>query len=381
MAYHHLVMTAGTSAVLGKNLGRRWLEDQFGDHVSFVGPRVVPRESVSREAVLERARTAPIPPIADPKAVSAEYSLVAAVTHERRLVAQPHIDLVHTATFEGELAAIFCERVLVERGATVVLHPVADMDPNHPDEMRRALGGYLATLVRCLQPADPRTTGFAPIGGYKIMTSLGTLAGALFGFGSFYLHEDGQKLVRVPAVPLDVRPEGLTQVRPVYWRIRDAGIVRRSDLGPAEQTHLDDLPWLFDQDDELVGAGPFAELLLASEQHGAALRREVFVEAEVAKTVDPAELRLGVGALIEELDGPRRPDLLFHEATYKIHGTPFHAFRTRTDGRFRLAWRLARPDRVEIRRAWVHDHDRYEDEVQHTDVLSPAGTLRWVLCP
>ena len=80
------------------------------------------------------------------------------------------------------------------------------------------------------------------------MTSLGYLTGALLGYDTLYLHEVGQRLVRVPAVPLDVRPEGLARVRPLFWRVRDAGVLEGSAIRPEDRPNVEAHPWIFDHE-------------------------------------------------------------------------------------------------------------------------------------
>jgi hypothetical protein len=292
------------------------------------------------------------------------------------------VDLVHTETFAGALAATFAARSLEARGLVVRRLPIADLDAERPEQMRRSLGTFMGTLAGCFSGRDPRTTCFAPLGGYKVMTSLGYLTGALLGYDTLYVHEVGQRLIRVPAVPLDVRPEGLLRVRPLFWRARDAGVLAAQALSAEERQLVEAHPWMFDREgegpDEMIAAGAFAELLLATEPHRRALQRRVLVERRVAGVHDPHVLGAAIDALLDELEHARRGELLYHEREFKHGTTAFHAFKTRTDGRFRLVWRAAEPDRIEIREAWIDDHDTYEREVRRGQVLADAPNLAWV---
>lgn len=373
MKYHTIVATVGVSALTPNNLGHRWVKERLDGAIAPSGRSWELLTSV--EAALALAERAPLLDVGSPKNVSAEYSLLHALRSAGRLAPSPTVYLVHTDSLDGRLAAMFDKRMLEQDfGARVVLREVSDLNPASPVAMRRALGGYLAALAEYLQDAPPHGTAFAPLGGYKVMTSLGYLAGALFGFGTLYLFEDAQHLIEVPAVPLDVSPERLADVRPLFWRVRDEDVIRIEALEQPERERVDAFPWLFDRVDDDVAVGPFADLLLESPAHRGALQRAVVVAAEVP---DNEGSRAAIERLLAELAKGARGDLLFHERDFGHRATDFHVFKTRSDGKYRAAWRLESPDRLQVRRVWVDDHDGYEREVPAGHVLRNSGGIRW----
>jgi hypothetical protein len=176
-------------------------------------------------------------------------------------------------------------------------------------------------------------------------------------------------------VPLDLQPERLAAVRPLFWRVRDAELLDSATLSADERRLVDEHPWVFDHDDEHVAVGAFAELLLATDPHRRALQREVYVASHLQGR---DRLRDAVDALLQELNGRRERELLFHQGAFKHRGTAFHVYKTRSDGRVRVAWREAAPHRVEIREVWIDDHATYEREVERGAVLQDTTNLRWV---
>src|SRR5690625_1366283 len=84
------------------------------------------------------------------------------------------------------------------------MRKIYELDVDNRSLLNRALGKYLSDVSSALQEGEPRTTCFAPIGGYKVMTSLGYLAGALHNFPTAYLHEGSTVIHEIPAVNIEV---------------------------------------------------------------------------------------------------------------------------------------------------------------------------------
>lgn len=367
MKRQHVVMTAGISVFQGRNPGLRWAEAELAGHVEAVFP---PRAQGA--VALRRAAEVPLPAPCAPGQVSAEVSMLHALRVAGLLADGARVDLVHTGTFAGELAAILVSR-LIERdlGLTVTRHRVADLDAADPDAMRGSLGRFMSTVAQLLRTGDPRSSCFAPLGGYKVMTSLGYVTGAMLGFETMYVHEVGQRLVRVPAVPVDLDARRLAAARPPLWRVwRDSAPVEA--LSAEERVALDEAPWLFEVElvdgVAYVSAGPIARFLVG-DPLGRALQREVLLSSAAARQRG-AGLTSAVEQLLEELAGPHRDAVLFHERDYRKLGATFHIFRP-SGGGVRLAWRLVEPHRLQVREAWLEDHARYEREVERGEVLGP----------
>ena len=110
---HKVLLTAGTSALAPANTIGAWLRSDCADLVTTEPraggpPEWVPVEAGGDGSAALRAveaRLHAVPAVADPRRVSAEYSLCHALRTGRQLSSRPMILVVATDTFDGRLAA------------------------------------------------------------------------------------------------------------------------------------------------------------------------------------------------------------------------------------------------------------------------------------
>lgn len=373
MTRSHLVLTAGISAFSGANLGSEWLTP-LSDRLKPTRPAIAGVDPSDEAALLADAARLKVPTIERRGQVCAEFSLLEAMRRAGQLSDAPRVDLIHTSTFAGRLAATFIQKVIeADSRAHVTLHAIDDLDASRPDAMRKSLGTFMGVVAKCLQAGSPYTTAFAPIGGYKVMTSLGYLTGAMLGYDTLYTHEVGQQLITVPAVPFDISFDALRAARPLVWRLLRDDVVPASQLHESERTAMERAPWLVehcvDGTDDLLSLSPLGHFLRTNERYRDALLPEVKVAAHLLKAADQAPLATAVSLLVDEIAEKKRDTLLYHERDYRHHGTPWHAWRTASDGKYRLIWRWTDHHVVAIREAWIDDHAAYERAVQRGDIL------------
>lgn len=370
MTYHRLVATTGTSVLSTNNQPRQWLDENASHLIRWDGfNRCGPADDAPGDArhVLDRcART--LPEVKEHKRVSAEYSLVHAMTRQGRLGLNPQVVLVHSDTFDGELAAELVRRYL-ERdfSAHVELRRVDDLDAEHPARMKRSLGAFMHQVAVALRGGDPRSTAFAPLGGYKVMTSLGYLTGAYLQFATVYLHEANQVVHEIPWVPIRVDETELSGLASLIRRC--VGGVALGRLSVADRETLDANAWLFERtgeaDDDVVDINAFTHFLRSEPAYRPVIGPRVRVTASVAEALhsehERAFARKEVEDLLRRLDEPlRHRGVLHHEADFGHHGVRWSLFKGASgrEGVFRAVYRWNdEPDTLDLRRLWVGSHD------------------------
>lgn len=375
MPYTHVVTTAGTSALLSSNLAQHWLEARGADLVT-VEPRRLSIPKASLPKLISRWTT-DIDDLetGDPMRVSAEYSAVHALRRAGRLSGAPRVTLIHTDTPDGEFAA-FVVASLIERdfSAHVETRSVGDLDADDPKRLRRSLGAFMHRVADALRQGDPRSTCFAPIGGYKVMTALGYVAGAFLRYPTLYLHETNQVPHEVPWVPIRLDEEELEQASgAVRQAVRG---VAMADLSLDDQARVRALPWLFEVSDDGPGAivevNAFGHFLRSEGRYKPIIGSRVLVGADARKDLtgaDPHFVWRQIDDLLGRLeDEVTHQGVLRHEASFGHQNVAWDLFKGASGGAgmFRAAyqWHPAH-DVLTIRRAWIADHDRYEREAKH----------------
>lgn len=393
MIFHSVIITAGTSALAPFNLAGAWLKEQ-SDVVACVGQPAQWRPSGSYDEVEALAeitkRLGQLPAASEPMKVSAEYSLLHALRKAKRLGAStPRLTLICTDTFDGKLAAACIKRAL-ERdfGAYVEELRVDDFNVDDRRRFQQGLGNVLSRISEALRNHDPSSTCFAPIGGFKVMTSLAYLLGCFHGYSSMYLHETLQVLHTIPAVPVRVSPEELEPVAPLVRRLFLEGIgsgIEQLNADEQRRYQLDRFGWLFEQTDEGEFALNAMGIFLASNpDYRAVLAPRVLLSDRAAKVLDAntdtvgKEIRELIG-LIEV--GSGNTNTLFHEKDWAGSlkaPLRWHLFKQRA-GSIRLTWN-ALPDAgaVVIQTIWT-DHGIYDKNAPSELVadFDPKESLSW----
>jgi len=142
------------------------------------------------------------------KQISAEYSLLYALKTNNELTDSPNVTLFHTAVDGNKIGGYFSAQLLSDIlqkdfHAKVKLEQLDHFSVDNRTELKKSITGFMSKVVNALRDtSDENSTFFAPIGGYKVMTSYGYLAGSFVGYPTGYLHEDNQVLHIIPPVPI-----------------------------------------------------------------------------------------------------------------------------------------------------------------------------------
>ena len=377
--FHRVVFTTGISTLAGHNHFGNWMKREnlavFTEGRFLKAPKDAEITADDGAAILDAWKDARPEPVGDPKKVSAEYSTLHALRQNGRLAAHPKVELIITDTLAGHVASTALKKILAhDFDADVAIHLVDDLKVTDRQEMRRSLGIFMNAVSKILQAGEPQTTCFAPVGGFKVMTALGYLAGAYLHYPSFYLHEDAQILHEIPWVPIHIAPNTLrdlaTIIRRAFHGLNTASL-GNSDLDALNQHH-----YLFEHVDDLVFLNAFGLFLRGQEEYRAIIGTKIEVNPDLKSLV--AEhgdfVRREIDNLLGKLeDATQNRGELHHEANFKHHDTAFGLYKGSSgDKVFRAAWRFREDvDTLQINNIWLN-HDRYEREAEAGKHLNDA---------
>ena len=383
--HHHVVLTAGIS-IFGNNnhLGRQVRQLDF---LQF--PRTNPiAEGCTDEEALEAlenwGQALDISEvIADPSRVCAEYSALHSLRERGRLGTRPVLVVICTGTFGGMAARVLLEKILAQGfNADVKVVEVDGLDAENPGTLRQSLGTYMNEVARALSAGAKETTCFAPIGGYKMMASLGTIAGSYLGYSSIYVHEDNQRLHRIPPAPVSVSEEVLERAAPLMRKVGTAA--RWQELSREEQDVVRSRPYLFALEDDLVGVSAFGNFLMQRPGLRRFFGTRLLLSPALARRLDTdgglrGRTLVRIGALVGLLeDQVGNRNLLRHDANWRnLKGASFWLYKA-DGGNFHAAYRYdSGPDTLRINQVWL-SHDNYEADARAGSAFfdDPSG-ISW----
>lgn len=372
MPYYRIVVTTGVSAFGGANVLRAWAQEHGLLVFPTPSPNPVPPEGKTAEQTLaDLARAAAMPGglegvVSDPRRVSAEYSAIAALRKEGRISENPQVVLIHTDTLGGKASALLLAALLkADFGANVECRE-CPMNVNDRAALRANLGDFMQRVASELRDYDPHGTCFAPLGGFKVMTSLGYLAGAYFGFPTLYTHEDNQVVHEVPAIPVRVPEDDLRALAPLVRKVGSGCAL--AELAPAEVEQAEAYSWVFERADDLLCVNAFGLFLMQENPgiFGTRLRVARRVDREFDKDPRKGFVLQQLGVLAAKLVAGSQEADLRHERDWDLdHQEGWHLYKGASNGvhilRALYRYEPEEPSLV-VKMAWT-DHDRYESEL------------------
>lgn len=374
MKYSRVVITCGVSAFGGANAPRKWVVERgllvFAPERQNPEPPEGKNETEALKAI-ERglANVAELDAIAsDPKRVSAEYSALHALWRKQRIVEHGlQVVMIHTDTLGGKAAALILRRLIERRFRATVDLMECSINVNDQKELRYNLGDFMHKVATALRHHDSRATCFAPLGGYKVMTSLGYLAGAYFGFPTLYTHEDDQVVHEVPPIPSRMTPDGLRALARLLMRVKDG--IELFDLTEDERKKLEENSWLFERADDLVCVNAFGIFLM--QENPDLFGAKILVSEEVDRTFGNDGRKPFIiqqlQSLAAKLNSGSTEANLRHEKDWSLAPhDDWHLFKGASNGQqiLRAIYRWSEEDNVlYVKQVWTN-HDAYEREVQ-----------------
>ncbi|WP_129678076.1 CRISPR-associated protein [Candidatus Chloroploca sp. Khr17] len=382
--YHHVVITAGISLFAATNVYGKLARDQ--ELFRFDRSNPLPLEHETEEEARLRwadfCRNAdPALAKAKPEHISAEFSLLNVLEKQKRLGKNPQVTLIVTNTLGGRGSAEFIARLLrITFGAEVRTKIIDDLDVNQPTMLLRSLGQFMQIVAQELDGKDPSFTCFAPVGGYKVMTSLGYLAGAYMGFPTAYLHEDNQILHEVPAVPIQIEYNELAKFAPLLRKAQRTSL-EWDQMSFAEQTYVNQHPYLFYRLETLVALSAFGIFIAGRPEYAMLFNTQVYASKAVEKEFQGSDREFLCGQvreLLKKLDNAEAYwGELCHELTFeKLKGQDLvsHLYKGASKGTlvFRAAYRYDQDsDALFLNRIWTN-HGVYEREASRSSGLRAA---------
>lgn len=374
--YQHIVVTCGVSLLTGnRNVFSMNRDEIMGEIRPWLSAANINEEKQRKiDEWIRHARQFAHEAARDPNRVSAEYSMIYELRRQGKLAERPTVVLIVTETVGGRIVEAILTRLLEEDFQANVRIIYVDVDVNHPRRMQETLGEYMWKVADALSHGEPSTTCFAPIGGYKVMTSLGYIVGAFLHYPTAYMHEDGQVLHEIPPVPIHI-DEQFVHDHFDLLRKCQKDMVDADSLSYREKQCILQYPFLFQQEDGLVYLSAFGQFLFEHEKYKHLFATTYLVSKQVANMLQHNHHQsLFVHQQMRELVKKLKHEegdmgVLYHEKSFKtidVRKVKYHLYKGASNGQtaFRLAYRYdEKEDCLYANYLWL-DHNRYEREAE-----------------
>lgn len=383
--YHRIVLTSGISLLM--NLKKIICEkypnffkqsEQINEEsVEFIDQMVT--------FLIEEIDKEPL----NPK-LSAEISMIEALKNQNKLHQKPIITIFYTDTLKGSIAAQVNKYVFEKNySAYVKLEKIIHVDVSNRVALSKAIGHFLSGVSNALLEGNPTHTCFAPIGGYKIFTSMGYLVGALHHYPTAYLHEGSSVLHEIPPINIKINESFIEENHQIFRKLIREEIVELKSLSPAERKLIIEEPTFFMIEDDLVALNPFGNYICNQSKFAHFFQSRVLIDASVLQWInkDYKVKRSFVMKQIYDLVIQHRDfitesrHLLFHESSFKslndkeIH---CHLYKGSTKEVFRSIWSYDHEkEQYYIGKIWF-DHDKYERQAAFYIESFDINNTKWV---
>jgi putative CRISPR-associated protein (TIGR02619 family) len=290
-----------------------------------------------------------------------------------KLAERPVIVLIVTRTVGGKIVESILADLLERHFEATVRVMYVDIDVRDPKVMSATLGEYMSKVSYALSQGEPSSTCFAPIGGYKVMTSLGYIVGSFLNYPTAYLHEDHQVLHEIPPIPIHIR-EDFVQQNLDLLRKCQRDVLEVKELSYHEKQCIERYPSLFYQEDGLVCLSAFGQFLLEQEKYKHLFSTKYFVSKQVLEMIKCDQhqslfIFQQMKELVKKLKYQEgRWDELQHEKEFVAISpkrVKYHLYKGASNGQtvFRLAYRYDQQEDILYANYLWLDHNRYEREV------------------
>lgn len=362
--YNRVVMTCGISLLAPANVFNHATAQKLTSSFNEVYCDD-PQQKQQIEQYVEYVRQH-LSSIQDSEKVSAEYSLISALLKRKKLHESAHITLIATNTIGGVACSAALMVIIEKQFGMTVKRQIVQMTVNNQQQFQEQQAHYMHVLANALSEGEPRSTCFAPLGGYKVMTSLGYIVGSFLHYPTTYLHEEQQFLIEVPPVPLDI-DEAFVQSNMELLRRCQREFIPFEQLSTQEQKLVEQHTAIFTIDEEHVTLTVFGAFLFEREKYKEIFKTHYYlseqVRNEMAKNKQFVEQELE--RLVLNLK-TRAGAYESHEREIKgLKSKPVYKLAKATYGQsvFRLTYFYdEEKDVLNANYLWL-DHDTYEREV------------------
>lgn len=382
MIYQRVVITAGLSIFGFRNIFGAVTREkeifQFAkDNVTPLCPEdKTPSEAIQDwisdlSSVMNEAKD-------KPSMVSAEYSMVYRLQQNNRLVEKPKVVVIHTDTFGG-IAAAELLKVVFERDfrADVQLVGIEELDVNNRKQLNRSLAVFIQRLSEQLNYQYLKgSTCFAPIGGFKVMTSYGYIVGSFYGYPTAYMHENQQVLLEIPPVPIQIDDEFIRQNANWLRQLYLEDVMELNQLDYHQKEAVKKHTVFFEIDEPYIALNPFGKFIFSQQKFAPYFSKKVYITTEFQKVMakNPSSEEFiyeEIRGMMEKLDAEHlNLGVLYHEKTFKVLNNTklsyslYKGFSSKWTSKpvFRVAWRFDKKEHaLYLNYLWLN-HQTYELE-------------------
>ncbi|MBP7553375.1 MAG: hypothetical protein KA885_08105 [Spirochaetes bacterium] len=259
-----VIMTGGISLFAQNNIIGKFLREN--NIVDFERTNPVLKENQDREKIIKDivGKCAPkfCESVNNPKNVSAEYSMLMAIKNS--LDKEIEVILFYSDTFGGALSYELISRIIKnDFNAEIIGYMIDELDLNNAHQANKSISIFMKKLGKELETRiGLNSVCFAPIGGYKVMTSFGYIAGAFFGFPTYYLHEDSQYLHKIPPVPIKIDDKTIEENNDFLRKIIRNEVIDISLIDEKEVKFIEINRFLFEVEDNLCSLNAFGMFII-----------------------------------------------------------------------------------------------------------------------
>ncbi|WAA11984.1 putative CRISPR-associated protein [Fervidibacillus halotolerans] len=374
--YHTVVMTCGVSILQGNRLfsltNDESFEPLFAKHLQEPIEKMTDSMWEEVDRYINKSKLIFHQISENEHAICAEYSMLHTLRKRNKLAKKARIILIVTKTIGGMVSGQLLKE-LFERSFDVTIQVLySNMTITDKKALKSQTTEYLHLLGKALSAGEPKTTCFAPIGGYKIMASLGYLVGSFLNYPMSYLHENTQILVEIPPVPLSI-DEQFVQEHSQLLRTCSKDYVPLKDLSFNDRQLVENYPAIFTIEEDYVSLSAFGEFLLERTYQDSIFKTQYLLSEQVISLIEKNNHHSififdELQKLVSKLKSRIEIDDLYHEITFNTIDSSkckFHLYKGASNGSnvFRLAYSYdEKEDKLYANYLWL-DHDRYEREV------------------
>lgn len=368
--YRTIIMTCGISLInVQQNLFSTTGEKQpLYEHIpknQFQNTEITADMKKKMDSYLKKANELLDKIDDNPQKISAEFSMIHALHKQNKIEEGVKIILIFTDTYGGHICKQLLTTIFEKKFKATVQHLPISMAIKSEKEVNSQLPDFLSKLSYALIHSDPASTCFAPIGGFKVMTSYGYIIGSFLNFPTAYLHEEGQVLIEIPPIPIDINEDFINE-HSTLLRKCQKDYVEYKNLPYLEQKVVKNFPAIFTIEEDYVALSPFGQFLVdfKFQQSIPDIRLSNQVEKMKKDNEHDSEfIGQQLRVLIKKLKFGESNEHLYHERSFKNlepQKIKFHLYKGQNQ--FRLAYKYDEQEDVLFANYLWLDHDKYEKE-------------------
>lgn len=373
--YHKIVMTGGISLFGGYNFFGKLTRDKKLFNFDRTNPYPKDNQRAEEELRdwLNEMKNYFFQIREKEQNISAEYSMLHSLKANGKVVERPEITLIHTDTFAGRAAAYLNKEILErELKAKVELDEIKDLDVTNRVKLNRSLGDFMSLVNKHLHRSHKNYVCFAPIGGYKIFSSLGYIVASLNNLPTAYLHEDRQILHEIPPIPVKYDGNFIEENSEFLRKLYISDILEQKNLGYHQRELIKENSHFFEIADTMISINAFGLFICDQDKFRHIFGTRIFVTQEIIQLINknPSAKEFiyqQIVELIKKIESKENIADLYHEREFtnlKGKTLKYHLYKGASNGihAFRASWNYAEVKRdIYINFIWL-DHKVYDRE-------------------